>query len=160
MSKIGQKCLSYNLPCTSCAQLSRDGNSRLRTRHPIPEMYDNIESETAWQRLNTLCQEVLMFFLLKTPISLTIKYLIYKHTSIFPDRFNLTLWLPLKARARTLQLYGLVYSLGMSLRARWEMWAYVGTASSLWLRSAWLITSSVTSHKPIEPSREPRMMKG
>lgn len=36
---------------------------------------------------------------------------------------DLTLWLLLKARARTLQLYGLVYSFGMSFRARWEMWA-------------------------------------
>lgn len=77
----------------------------------------------------------------------------------FPRKMSLTLWLLLKARARTLQLYGLVYSLGISLSARWDMWAYDGTASSLWLRSAWLITSSVTSHRPMEPSLDPKKLK-
>lgn len=66
-----------------------------------------------------------------------------------------TLFLLLKARARTLQLSGFVSSLGMSFKALWVMWAYTGTRDTLCLASLLVNTSSVTSQSPIEPSREP-----
>lgn len=66
-----------------------------------------------------------------------------------------TLFLLLKARARTLQLSGFVSSLGMSFKALWVMWAYTGTCDTLCLASLLVNTSSVTSQSPIEPSREP-----
>ena len=66
-----------------------------------------------------------------------------------------TLFLLLKARARTLQLSGFVSSLGMSFKALWVMWEYTGTRDTLCLASLLVNTSSVTSQSPIEPSREP-----
>lgn len=66
-----------------------------------------------------------------------------------------TLFLLLKARARTLQLSGFVSSLGMSFKALWVMWEYTGTCDTLCLASLLVSTSSVTSQSPIEPSREP-----
>lgn len=66
-----------------------------------------------------------------------------------------TLFLLLKARARTLQLSGFVSSLGMSFKALWVMWEYTGTRDTLCLASLLVSTSSVTSQSPIEPSREP-----
>lgn len=66
-----------------------------------------------------------------------------------------TLFLLLKAKARTLQLSGFVSSLGISFKALWVMWAYTGTGDTWCLASLLVNTSSVTSQSPIEPSREP-----